>query len=158
MLTMEEGREQATQAISDVFSALQNLGLGPKFADGGYSACTEDSVGWRYKTKGRLDHPAGQSGSLAFARRVRDALAADEWAPLDGVLWTVDGIQDAEDRWIVRAAREDVEIDVTSYGSEPLVLVRVLGPCLPTAESERQHYRAAETERIEVGDNPDGES
>lgn len=158
MPTMEEGREQATRAIRDVFSSLRTFGLQPRFADGSYSACTEDSVGWRYKTKGRLDHPAGQSGSMAFARQVRDALAADAWEPLDGVLWAIDGIQDAGDHWVVRAVRGDVELDVTSYDAEPLVLVRVLGPCLPTTERERQQYRAAEAEPIDVGGEAGGES
>lgn len=166
MPTMEEGREQATQATYEVFASLAALDLAPRFADGGYHGCAEPTVfgdlgwrddagGWRYSAKGRLDLPDGQAGSASLARQVRDKLVDDGWKPLTGQLESIDGIQEARgaDRWIVRADRGYLSISVDCYADEPLVLVGIYGPCLPTTEEQKKEYMSADTDKFDVGGN-----
>lgn len=160
--TMEEGREHAIKATHELISSLAALGLRPEFADGTYSECAgpaiaghlgwkDDAGVWQYATKGRFDLPEGQFGSSAVARDLRDALVADGWEPRSGFLGSIDGIQDADSRQIVRADRGDVSIEVNCYVDRPFVLFQVLGPCLATTTEQRKKYMRAETDRFDVG-------
>lgn len=151
MPTMQESREETIRATHGLVSALTSVGLQTRFADGNYSRCagrsipghlglSDDGGIWRYRTKGRLDLPDGQAGSAAHAAKMRDALTSAGWEPETGFLGSVDGIQELGDRWTVHVQRERLTASVESSAAAPIVLFRVLGPCLPATREEEQEY------------------
>lgn len=160
--TMQESREDAVQATRDVVSTLEALDLRPKFAEGDYSSCAGPSIrghlGWKddggasqFVVRGRLDLPADRTGSESFAVQLRDSLESGGWEPDSHFPETIDGIQNVDHQWIVRARRGHLDIVVNTYATEQLVLFKVLGPCLPTTWEEREKYLEATAERVDIG-------
>jgi len=114
--------------------------------------CTDDAVGWEYSAHSRNDLAAGHMGSRQLAEQILSALESIGWRPIDRENWAQNGIMDLGDRWIVRAVRDDLEIAVNAYATEPYVLVQVFGPCLPTTPEQREAYAATGSEPIELDD------
>ena len=56
-------------------------------------------------------------------------------------------------QWIfgdVTVERDDLTLNVSLYDNQPYLLMRVLGPCLPTTAEQQVEYESAEDQRFAV--------
>ena len=146
---------RSKRAFVDSALGLLAAGYTPTFGYTQYSICSDDSVEWRVTANGRFDREQPTGSTRAHVDEIRDELASVGWTPDDSET-SPDGIRELGSHWIVTVTRQDLTINVSLYASQPYVLMRVLGPCLPATPEQRQDYETAEDERFAVPSTSDG--
>ncbi|MGH9138423.1 MAG: hypothetical protein ACRD0G_15500 [Acidimicrobiales bacterium] len=147
---LADDQQTAIDAITEVFAELEAEGLQPNFASFDYGWCDRPDPTYRAKANGRLDHPDGRFSTVEDAEQVRDLLDELGWTPRDGSFWT-DGIWADVDWWQISADRGEMAIGMYLYGDHPMVLVRVLGPCVELPEEDEDAY-TIDFERIDLNE------
>lgn len=126
----------------DVVAAAAGRGFTPAGASGSWTTCTDDASAWQYAAQARLDAPSGSSSG-----ELLDDVAA---AVAEETGWTPGDIEDLTGRRRVGGPLADVDVSLSAYPDLPLLLVSVLGPCLPVAEADRDGLPAG-SQDIDVG-------
>lgn len=144
--TLAQSREQVRSTTQDVL-ALMVSDKGPfsaakpslAFANGVWTACTDDLVGWAYDGSGRVDLGSGDSG-LGSLRAVRQAFEEQGWVYDSSPA-------SADPATSVTARKGPHLLRVRAYVDQPFVLVEVSGSCLeasPAQQADLGSHRKSE--------------
>jgi hypothetical protein len=146
---MASALTRSRRAFVDSALGLRTAGYAPTFGYTQYSICSDDSAEWRVTANGRFDREPPIGSTRADVESIRDELTSVGWTPDDSET-SPDGVRELSSHWIVTVTRHDLTINVSMYASQPYILMRVLGPCLPATPEQRQEYETAGDQRFAV--------
>ncbi|MFY0406671.1 hypothetical protein [Solicola sp. PLA-1-18] len=136
---VETSRTEVRGAATDLLAALTaadgplgSRGGTVRFSNGAFAPCTDDAAGFAYDTNARVDLDAD---SLSALPDVRAALEADGW--------TIDDDPGGADPATSVTARKGELTSRVLASEKPLALVKVLGPCLPVTQEQKDDFESS---------------
>ncbi|MEJ7689238.1 MAG: hypothetical protein WKF76_01725 [Nocardioidaceae bacterium] len=134
--TLRQSREQVRTTTQDVLELMVS-DKGPlavakpalAFANGAWTACTDDLVAWAYDGSGRVDLGSGES-AVDLLEAVRRAVESQGWVydPHPAA---------ADPETSVTARKGPHLLRVRAYDGQPFVLIEVSGPCLEASSAQQ---------------------